>query len=284
MISEKKMQEIVYKLNVKKIKLKHQKYIIEYINLNTELFPFLDIDNIIQRIICNFNTISLNMMSLIYKDFGQFNPLTGKVLISPKLFFGKYKKYKESVIFHELDHCACSPITVKEEYNNFKLEFYLKHKIFSQLLPDFILNQIFFFNYDIDILSGIASFKRKKGYTIQKFLTGNSWQNHLNEGITSLKQILYSEALNIKFHKKHDFYLGARMGAKCLADVIGFQNMIYLHFNNDVVELERRFNLKSSVPLQELMITCAIYDGHRSKRNYRRMEGLILQVKNDIRG
>ena len=279
MLSEKEIQEIKYKLDIKKIKQKNQKYIIEYINLNTELFPFLNIKKLTQRIINNFNTVSLNKMSFIYKDFGQYNPLTGKVLISPKLFYGKKKKYKESVIFHELDHCACSPVYIKEKYNKFKLNFYLKHKIISGFILDFILNELFFLNSDIDILSGVATVKRKKGYTIQKFVTGNSWQNHLNEGITSLKQILYSDVLKIKFHEKNDFYLGARMGVECLANVIGFENMIYLHFNNDFCELEKRFNLKSCITLEELMVACAMYDSHRSRKNFRRVQELVNNIK-----
>lgn len=283
MLSEEKKEDIINKMKNKKIKDKFQKYILEYIELNIELFPFINIDILIERLIENFNKISINYMSILYKNFGEYVPTTGKILIAPNLYYGKNRKYKESVILHELDHCACSPMMIKKKYNEFKKDFFSKHKLFSQIIPDVILSQIFFYNYDLGPLSGVANFKNVKGYTRQKLLTGTNWTNLLNEGITSFKQIMYSDKLGIKFHQHKDFYSGTRMGIQCLSKVIGFEKVIMLHFNNNLSEIEYEFNSKvSCITLEELILKCSTSNINRSRRNLKKIHDMIGTIEKEV--
>lgn len=273
MISEE--QKIKDELNKKKINKKYKNYILKYIELNNEIFPFLDINEITERILKNFNKVSLNITSFIYNDYGQYNPTTGKILLSPKLFYGKNKKYKESVFLHELDHCACTPIEVKQKYNEYKNKI---NKILNKFIPDFILSENFLkIHYDGPI-SGIANLERKKGYTIQKITYGTNIQNYLNEGITYLKQKIYSEKLDIKFHKNKDYLYGARRAAECIGDVVGLEYMIYNHFYNNFDNIENAFFERTNIKIEELIFKCISYDKRNSKKKLKQLNDFIQEI------
>jgi len=155
------------------------------------------------------------------------------------LFFGKNKKYKESVFLHELDHCACAPTSLKEKYYKYRSGINKKHKILNKVIPNFIFDEIFLKIHYEGPISGIANIERKRGDKIQRFYYGTNIAIYINEGITSLKQKIYSQKLNIKFHEKNDFQYGARNAAECIANVIGFENMLYFHFYNDFNKIEK---------------------------------------------
>lgn len=271
MIAETLKNKIIAKMNEKEIKAKYQKYLYKYIELNIELFNFLDIEGLIERLLENFNGIYINLGSLIMFSYGEYNPTTGKIYISPKLFFRKSKKYKEGVILHELDHCACSPIRVKKEYKEYKKNHYI--------LPDFILRYFFLKTYYSGPTSGILN-STNKDNQIRKIIYGTNWENYLNEGITSLKQVMYCDKLNIKFHYNQDFYEGIRKGAKCLANVIGMQNMINLHFNNNLSIIEKDFYEKTGISLENLVLKCMEYDKSKRKRKKKELEKLIIEIEN----
>ena len=86
----------------------------------------------------------------------------------------------------------------------------------------------------------------------------------------------------IKFHEKKDFYIGARMGAECVANVIGFENMIKLHFENNLDEIQKQFNGRVSIKLQELMTDCLLYDNNRKKSRLDKIKGKIMQISQEI--
>lgn len=278
MLSENNKQDIIKKINEKNIKKSHQKYILNYIEMNTELFNNLNIEEVIQAVLENFNGVSLNITSFLYQDYGQYNPTTGKVLLSPKLFHGKNRKYRESVMYHELDHCACTPIELKKQYNDYKNKIKQKHKYLYRIIPNFILSELFLKVQYEGPLSGIASLERKKGYTIQKLLYGSPMQNYLNEGITFLKQKMYSDKLNIKFHEKKDFLYGAEKAAECIASVIGLENMIYLHFYHKLEEIINSFYTKTGVELNTLLVKCMEYDRKRTKKTLKQLNNYIMQI------
>lgn len=272
MISEE--QKIKDELNKKKINKKYKNYILKYIELNNKIFPFLNINEITDRILNNFNKVSLNLTSFIYNDYGQYNPTTGKILLSPKLFFGKNKKYKESAFLHELDHCACTPIEVRQKYNEYKNKINKKYKI----IPDFILSEIFLKIYYEGPISGIANLERKKGYTIQKITYGTNIQNYLNEGITYFKQKIYSEKLNIMFHKNKDYLYGARRAAECIGEVIGVEYMIYNHFYNNFDNIENAFFERTNIKIEELILKCINYDKRNSKKKLKQLNDFIQEI------
>lgn len=278
MISKENKNEIILKMNQKKIKKIQQKYILKYIELNTELFNFLNIEELTQRILENFSGVSINLTSFIYNDYGQYLSTTGKILLSPKLYFGINKKYKESVFFHELDHCACSPITVKKEYYKYKSEIKKKYKIFYKMIPDFILSEIFLKVHYEGTISGIADLKREEGHIVQKLTYGIKLENYLNEGITSLKQKIYSDKLNIEFHNENDFFCGGRIGAECLANVIGFKNLIYFHFNNNLEKIQELFYNSTGIKLEELVLKCIKYDRKRDKKTFEELKKFIENI------
>ena len=275
MLSQEKKNEIISKMNDKKIKKSHQKYILKYIELNSELFSFLDIEKLIQRILENFGGVGLNLSSILYYDYGQYIPTTGKVLLSPKLFFGRNKKYKYTVFLHELDHCACSPSSVRQKYKEYKKIIKEKHRYFYKIIPDFVTTEIFLKIHYEGPISGIGNLERKKGHTKQKLLYGTNLTNYLNEGITYLKQKIYSENLKIKFHKQKDYLYGAQIGAECIANVIGLDNLIYYHFNNKYEEIENDFFGKTNIKLDDLMIKCLRYDRKRSKKRLKELTNLV---------
>lgn len=284
MFSKENKNEMILEMNKKKIKIRHQKKILKYIELNTELFPYLETKKIMQRILNNFTGVSLNLSSIFYHDYGQYIPTTGKVLLSPNLFFGKNRKLRESVFYHELDHCACTPIDLKQKFDMYKNDIKKKYKFLHKMIPDLILSEIFLKIHYEGPISGIANLERKKGYTIQKISYGTKLENYLNEGITSLKQKIYSEKLNIAFHKKKDFLYGGRLGAQCLSNIIGFNNMIYYHFYNDLEKIKQEFFAKTDVKLEELITKCIRYDQKRSKKTLNDLNNFIekLNKKSNI--
>lgn len=275
MLSQENKNEIISKMNAKKIKKAHQKYILKYIELNSELFSFLNIEELTQRILENFGGVGLNLSSILYHDYAQYIATTGKILLSPKMFFGKNKKYKDSVFFHELDHCACSPIRLRKSYKEYKNKLKEKYKYFYKIIPDFVATEIFLKIHYEGPISGIGNLARKKGHTKLKLLYGTNLINYLNEGITYLKQKMYSENLKIKFHKQKDYLYGAQIGAECIANVIGIDNLIYYHFNNKYEDIEKVFFEKTNIKLEDLMLKCLRYDRKRSKKRLKELTNLV---------
>ena len=282
MFGDEKKNNIILEMNKKKIKSKYQKNILKYLEMNFELFPYIDTEIIIERILNNFAGVSLNFSSIFYHDYGQYIPTTGKILLSPNLFFGKNRKLIESVFYHELDHCACAPVNLKQKFDSYKNDIKNKYKFFYKIMPDFILSEIFLKIYYEGPISGVANLKQKKGHAIQKLLYGTKLENYLNEGITSLKQKIYSEKLNIAFHKKNDFLYGVRLGAQCVADTIGFDNMINCHFFNNLEKIKKDFFKKTEIKLEELILKCIIYDQKRTKKTLKDLKKFIEIVNKKV--
>lgn len=284
MISKKEKDKILLELDEKQIRKEYKQNIIKYIQLNHELFPFLDINEVTKRILYNFSNVSLNMTSFLYKDYGQYIPTTGKILLSPTLFFGKNKRYKESVFLHELDHCACTPTKVKKKYIEFKNKIKREHRILYNIIPDFASSEFFIKVHYEGPISGIVNLNSNKEGLIQKMLYGTSIENYLNEGITSLKQKIYSEKLNIDFHKNKDFLYMARKAAECLGNIIGFENMIYNHFYNNFDNIENDFFKRTNIKLEVLISKFMICDKTNSKNKIKELDDFIekiyLKIKN----
>lgn len=271
--------QIIYRMNQRNISRKNQKYILKYIQLNAELFNCIKTEKIAERIIENFSGISLSFENFIFGGYGKYEPTKGKIYLSPILFFWKDRKYKESVILHELDHCACTPIDIKRGFLEFKKEIKKKYKILYRIIPNFILKEIFFKIHYNGTITGVMNTSNNNDYKKQRLLYGIRWDNYLNEGITSFKQIKYSNLAEVKYHYKNDFYKGARMGTECIGDIIGFEELIYLHFNNNLKEIENRFYENTGFKVESLMIRCLEYDRRSSKKRKKGLNKLIESLK-----
>lgn len=272
-------EDIIYKMTQKRFSKKDQKYILRYLELNSDIFNYIETEKIVERIIENFSGISFNFAKFIFGGYGEYEPTRGKIYLSPKLLTFKERKYKESVILHELDHCACTPIELKEKYFKYIKQLKEKYSYFYKIIPDFILKEIFYKIYYDGPITGVFTISINNENKIKKLIYGINWKNYLNEGITSFKQLKYSEISNVKFHYKKDFYRSARRGVECIGNVIGVEELILLHFNNNFNKIEKNFYEKTQITIEELLINCMKCDRINSKNSRKKLEKIIKIIE-----
>lgn len=134
-----------------------QEYIKQYIELNEQLFGnFLDIDNLTNRVLNNLN-YSINkranpiqLLSMIIGGIGgNWYAYDKKILINPidklRSFFSKSAKRNiDSVVRHEIDHCATTnyeDITEKQK-NRSVYSFLENNNIRNKIIANIIKKEL----------------------------------------------------------------------------------------------------------------------------------------------
>lgn len=249
-------------MNHKNINEETQQYIIEYIKLNQDLFGnCINIEKLVHRIVNNLdysityidkNNTKLQELykvidSIIHK--GKWNYYEHKIRINPitklRSMISKRQNGKmDSIIRHEIDHCATTEYIdiderQKEEYIQKSIKRYNIQGIDNQnSFRNYINNKYKKLNKQVAI-SGIHDV-RKGEIDLYK----------LNEGITAYKQELYDKALG---KKPMNNYPSEKIVASFIANVIGREELISMHFDNNYEGIRDLFNKKTGKDLNGLV-------------------------------
>lgn len=228
------------KLHEKGINLETQDYVIQYIDVNQKLFgKFLDIDKVIDRIVGNLNygVKTFSGISNIAKKDGSWNAYEHTIYINP---LKKGKRIKP-IIMHELDHCAT---TTYRDMGDEEKERYIAKRLNNSgsLLKEKKLEQ--YFNKHLKGSNGKFPFVGIRDDRQLDYLSG------LNEGITEYKVEKYCELLGIK---PQGCYIIEKMVAQFIADTIGEEKLISMHFNNDYEGIRKAFKLETGKDLNKLV-------------------------------
>lgn len=235
MLSEKQIQSISKKLRSKHINEETQDYVLKYCQMNDKLFSdFIDIDSVIDRVTDNLNdNIKYNLPVPIIK--GIYNIRDKKINLERRFDTPNKTREAESTIFHELDHCATR--TEAEYTNNQKDNFY---KYFNMVKKVPIIGRIAT-RYEKNFEAFVNS---KKPITGVMYFSKHRF---LNEGITAFKQAKYDKELNIPqsetplYNNKSGYHKIANYVYQ-IADIIGEDNLLKAHFNNDFDDMSDKFD------------------------------------------
>lgn len=251
---EKREEYIRTILQAKEIDLETQNYVLKYVDMNQQLFGnVLDMDKLVDRIVIknlhhSISTFDIkrNPLQGLLKtsvSFGSWNPYTHKIETNPivKLVSKISKKAKQSydsTIMHELDHCATNEYidVTKEEKSQLleKIQIPVLSKIFK-----IAFNTIFSKKFPV---SGVLDYR-------QVIQNGLSLRN-LNEGITAYKEEIYDNFLG---YKSHTSYKAGKTVAKFIGEVIGTDELIRMHFDNDYNAMRVAFQEKTGQDLNTLV-------------------------------
>ena len=255
---EKYIEYIEKKLHEKGINIETQDYIIKYVYMNKKLFgKHLNIDKLVSRILNNLNNNitsfditnhPLKELKRIFTTKGRWDPYKNKITTNPLnkltgMLFKREKQIYNSTVMHEIDHCATTEYLhiSKPEYEQY-IQNYIKRN--PQDLSNIIntLNRMYNKQKGILEISGIKDFRQllQNGINLQK----------LNEGITAYKQELYDKFLG---NKPNTAYISEKEVARFIGKVIGKENLINMHFNNDYEGIRTSFNEKTGKDLNELV-------------------------------
>lgn len=255
---EEREKYIRQKLANKGINIETQDYVIKYVNLNQELFGnFINVDKAIERITDNLRySISRfgvkNVISSFFGIMGDWSPYENRISQNPLLklwsLVSKTGKNRcDSNIMHELDHCAITEYLdiderQKEEYIQQYIE---RNKVTNIKSQQFIRNRIdkLLQRYNgILAVSGVMDYRQLMKNGIQT--------RNLNEGITAYKQEIYDEFLG---NRPHTAYKVEKDVAAFIAEIIGREELISRHFNNDYDGMRKLFNEKTGKDLNDLV-------------------------------
>ena len=242
-------------MNHKNINQETQQYIIQYIKLNKDLFGnCINIDKLAHRIVNNldYSITYIDRIDRIITYRGKWIWYNHKIAISPiskleSVFFKRQKELMDSTIRHEIDHCATTEYIDIDEKQK---EEFIKENIKRTNIKG-IYRQNTFRNYINNrykkqngqiAMSGIHGCFRKEKIRLIK----------LNEGITAYKQELYDKALGIK---SKTFYTSEKQVASFIASIIGREELISMHFDNNYEGIRDMFNKKTGKELNELVKT-----------------------------
>lgn len=208
--------------------------------MNQKLFgKFLDIDKVIDRIVGNLNygVKTFSGISNIAKKDGSWNAYEHTIYINP---LKKGKRIKP-IIMHELDHCAT---TTYRDMGDEEKERYIAKRLNNSgsLLKEKKLEQ--YFNKHLKGSNGKFPFVGIRDDRQLDYLSG------LNEGITEYKVEKYCELLGIK---PQGCYIIEKMVAQFIADTIGEEKLISMHFNNDYEGIRKAFKLETGKDLGSLV-------------------------------
>ena len=163
------------------------------------------------------------------------------------MLFKREKQKHNSSIMHEIDHCATTEYLQisKPEYEQY-IQSYIKRNHIKN--PQDIsnirnsLNQMYNEHEGILEISGIQDFRQllQNGIDLKK----------LNEGITAYKQELYDKFLG---NKPNTAYIAEKEVARFIGKVIGRENLINMHFNNDYEGIKTLFDERTGKDLNELV-------------------------------
>ena len=262
MLSDEKLEYIEKKFHEKSINIKTQDYIIRYIELNDKLFGnIINIDILINRLLTNlnYNISSLdpqeNILATLYRTArtkGLYDSQNKKILLSPfrklqSMLSSNKKARLNSTIMHELDHCATTKyIKISKVQKEDDIQTFLRNNNIhdEKEKSDFInfVNQTY---EKYNGFLGIVGIDNPRDVLFNK-----PPLKRLNEGITSYKQELYDIYLG---NKPRTTYQEEKKAAKFIADVIGKNNLIQMHFNNDYQSIRTAFNQKTNENLDDLV-------------------------------
>ena len=259
---EEYLEYIEKKLYEKNINTETQDYIIKYVYMNQKLFgKHLNIDKLVSRILNNLNhnitsfdinNTPLNELKRIITTRGRWDPYQNKITTNPinklkGMLFKREKQKHNSSIMHEIDHCATTEYLQisKPEYEQY-IQSYIKRNHIKN--PQDIsnirnsLNQMYNEHEGILEISGIQDFRQllQNGIDLKK----------LNEGITAYKQELYDKFLG---NKPNTAYTAEKEVARFIGKVIGRDNLINMHFNNDYEGIKTSFNERTGKDLNKLV-------------------------------
>ena len=259
---EKYLEYIEKKLHEKNINTETQDYIIKYVYMNQKLFgKHLNIDKLVSRILNNLNhnitsfdidNTPLNKLKRIITTRGRWDPYQNKITINPVnklkgMLFKREKQKHNSSIMHEIDHCATTEYLQisKPEYEQYIQSCIKRNHIenpqdISKIKN--LLNQIYNEHKGIFEIVGIQDFRQllQSGINLKK----------LNEGITAYKQELYDKFLG---NKPNTAYIAEKEVARFIGKVIGKENLINMHFNNDYEGIKTLFDERTGKDLNELV-------------------------------
>ena len=266
---EKKAEYIRKCLNEKNINMETQEQIIRYVYVNQKLFGnILNIDNIIERILNNLeHSIDNKSFSLrekiLHRYRGYWSPYNHKIWIDPILKIKSSISRQEkigmnSTIMHEIDHCATTKYINMSDQELDKYIDMLKRiiKVPKGNKQKEKLCRRMFNNGELEICGIVDTRQFLLNRVPLKLLRG------LNEGITAYKQELYDEFYG---NEAHTAYRIEKKFARFLADVIGKENLITTHFNNDYEGMNSLFNEKTGKNLSELIYSMQSFKNKPSR-------------------
>lgn len=251
--------ELIQKLSEKGINDETQDYVIKYISMNQKLFGnYLDIDKVVSIILINLNYSitsvdkSRNPLSELIRIAimqGAWYPYGNKILINPinkvlSKISSHQKTRLDSIIFHEIDHCATTEYVHIDNHDKSQyIQKYLKqHNIRNTNVFIQLINRIYEKVNGMLAVSGILDKRQEINNGINLIV--------LNEGITAYKQEMYDKFLGNKFHTPYETQKNV---AKFIGSVIGEENLISMHFNNDYDGIRKAFNEKTRQDLNDLI-------------------------------
>ena len=259
---EEYLEYIEKKLHEKNINTETQDYIIKYVYMNQKLFgKHLNIDKLVSRILNNLNhnitsfdidNTPLNKLKRIITTRGRWDPYQNKITINPVnklkgMLFKREKQKHNSSIMHEIDHCATTEYLQisKPEYEQYIQSCIKRNHIenpqdISKIKN--LLNQIYNEHKGIFEIVGIQDFRQ--------LLQSSINLKKLNEGITAYKQELYDKFLG---NKPNTAYIAEKEVARFIGKVIGRENLINMHFNNDYEGIKTLFDERTGKDLNELV-------------------------------
>lgn len=241
-------------------------YIKKYIQLNEKLFgDFLDIDKVTDRLLKNirYNIKGYDVFKYhsARRSFFKMLAVNGawlsdrhSIYLNPKrkrqsLTSENKKQRLNSTIMHEMDHCATTKYVhiseeEKEEYiskikqNIIEQE---KNPIKRKIKVARLKNAYSEINGRLPI-SGI--------YDIRQTINTGIGLRSLDEGIIAWKQEMYDKQLGIE---PNTGYVEEKKVAKFVAEIIGKENLIKMHFNNDYNGIREAFFEKTGRDLNHLV-------------------------------
>lgn len=145
---------------------------------------------------------------------------------------------------HELDHCATSKyIPISEQEKNIIIKNIINKNNIKRK-DKFIkyINNKFKKYGGILPISGISDTRQS--------IQNNVNLTQLNEGITAWKQEMYEKQLGIQPYQVYSF---EKEAAKFIADMIGKENLIQMHFNNDYEGIRQLFKNNTGTELNDMV-------------------------------
>jgi hypothetical protein len=232
------------RMESKKINAETQDYVIQYVKMNEALFgKYIDKEKLIKRIINNLDSSiygieGINGLKSIRRKLkmafnmrrknlgGIYKGYQMRIEINPMLKL-KGEERVWSTIMHELDHCATTEYVKLDEYDAYDYkDIYQMCKIHNDIL----------------VVSGVDDPREK--------VDSNVSLRRLNEGITVYKQKIYNQYTG---NKSETQYKTESEVAEFIANTIGKENLITLHFNNDYKTIKEKFYQKTGQDLNELL-------------------------------
>ena len=242
----------------KNINAETRNYIKRYIQLNEKLFGnFLDIDEVTNNILTNLNhsitrrkkdvlkNRSLRAIFILLTSGGCYSREKHLIFINPKIYKNREKRLCATM--HELDHCATAKdvVLTKQQIREIALYSIKMDEIKNPIRKKMRINKIYRdFEKDHRVLNitGISDNRQEAKNGIE--LRG------LNEGITALKQEMYDKEMGIKHNTGYKY---EKKVAKFIADIIGQEELLKLHFNNDYDGIRYKFMEKTGKDLNLLI-------------------------------